>query len=87
VKAYASGAATREQLAEIFGYHIQSSGNWIREFEREGRLAPRPKGHRKSVFTEEEKILLRQLKLAHILNGKARLNPHSTPNLKLRCKF
>jgi hypothetical protein len=27
VKAYSSGISTREQLAEIFGYHIQSIGN------------------------------------------------------------
>ena len=64
VKAYASGIATRKQLAEIFGYHIQSIGNWIREFEREGRTAPHPKGHRKSVFTDEEKI-----ELAKIIQG------------------
>lgn len=55
VKAYTSGIATRKQLAEIFGYHIQSIGNWIREYNREGRIAPRPKGHRKSVFTDDEK--------------------------------
>ena len=61
VKAYTSGIATRKQLVEIFGYHIQSIGNWIREFEREGRIAPRAKGHRKSVFTDEEKIALAQL--------------------------
>ena len=61
VKAYTSGAATRKQLADIFGYHIQSIGNWIREFEREGRVAPYPKGHRKSIFTDEEKIALAEL--------------------------
>lgn len=61
VKAYTSGVATRKQLAEIFGYHIQSIGNWIREFEHEGRIVPRAKGHRKSVFTDEEKIALTQL--------------------------
>jgi transposase len=54
VKAYTSGTAIRKQLAEIFGYHIQSIGNWIREHQRDGRLAPRPNGHRKSVFTPEE---------------------------------
>jgi len=55
VNAYTSGVATRKQLSEIFGYHIQSIGNWIREYEREGRIAPRPKGHRKSVFSPEER--------------------------------
>jgi transposase len=54
VKAYTSGTATRKQLAEIFGYHIQSIGNWIREHRRDGRLAPRSNGHRKSVFAPEE---------------------------------
>jgi transposase len=58
VKAYASGVATRKQLADIFGYHIQSIGNWIRAFEREERIAPHAKGHRKSVFSEEEKAAL-----------------------------
>ena len=61
VKAYTSGIVTRKQLAEIFGYHIQSIGNWIREYMREGRIAPRPKGHRKSVFTEAEKENLIEL--------------------------
>jgi len=61
VKAYTSGIATRKQLAEIFGYHIQSIGNWIREFECEGRIAPRAKGNRKSVFADEEKMALTQL--------------------------
>ncbi|MDR2055571.1 MAG: hypothetical protein LBQ10_06855 [Desulfovibrio sp.] len=55
VKAYTSGIATRKQLADIFGYHIQGIGNWIREFMREGRISPHPKGHGKSVFTDEEK--------------------------------
>jgi transposase len=61
IKAYTSGIATRKQLAEIFGYHIQSIGNWIREYVRAGRIAPRPKGHRKSVFTDEEKKKLIEL--------------------------
>jgi len=61
VKAYSSGVATRKQLAEIFGYHIQSIGNWIREYEREGRIAPRPKGHRQSVFSPEERKQLSAL--------------------------
>jgi len=61
VKAYSSGAASRKQLAEIFGYHIQSIGNWIRAFEREKQIAPHAKGHRKSVFTDEEKARLADL--------------------------
>ena len=54
VTAYLSGKATRKQLAEISGYHIQSIGNWIREQQMGGKFAPKPKGHRQSVFTPEE---------------------------------
>jgi transposase len=61
VKAYTSGIATRKQLAEIFGYHIQSIGNRIREFVHEGRISPHPKGHGKPVFTDEEKKALVEL--------------------------
>ncbi len=61
VKAYTSGVASRKQLAEIFGYHIQSIGNWIRAFERKEQIAPRAKGHRKSVFSDEEKARLADL--------------------------
>ena len=61
VKAYTAGVATRKQLAEIFGYHIQSIGNWIREYQREGRIAPLPKGHRNSVFSPEEREQLAAL--------------------------
>ena len=71
VKAYSSGVATRKQLAEIFGYHIQSIGNWIREYEREGRITPRPKGHRQSVFNPEEReqlVALLQTKVDITLN-------------------
>jgi transposase len=55
VKAYMSRVATRKQLSEIFDYHIQSIGNWIREYTREGRIAALPKGHRESVFSPEER--------------------------------
>jgi len=53
VKAYASGAASRQQLADIFGYHIDTIGRWIRE-SQQGQLAPLPRGHRPSVFNAEE---------------------------------
>jgi transposase len=61
VKAYMSGTASRKQLAEIFGYHIQSIGNWIRRYAATKQFTPLPKGHRKSVFTDEEKAALVEL--------------------------
>ena len=54
VKAYTLGLASRKQLAAIFGYHIDSIGRWIRESQRTYRLAPLPRGHRRSVFSPEE---------------------------------
>jgi transposase len=53
VKAYLSGTANRRQLADIFGYHIETIGRWIRE-NRQGRTGPLPRGHRRSVFSPEE---------------------------------
>jgi transposase len=55
VEAYSSGAVSRKQLAEIFGYHIGSIGRWIRENRKTERLAPLPRGHRVSVFNAEER--------------------------------
>jgi transposase len=54
VKAYLSGSAGRQQLSEIFGYTTASISNWVRAYKRENRLAPRPQGHRKAVFTDAE---------------------------------
>jgi transposase len=54
VKAYLSGAASRPQLSAIFGYTPACISNWVREYKQEKRLAPRPQGHRKAVFTGAE---------------------------------
>ena len=45
VKAYGAGVS-RQQIADILGYHLNSVSRWIREFEREKRLEARPRGHR-----------------------------------------
>ena len=55
VRAYNSGVSSRKQLSEIFGYHIDSIGRWIRESRKTERLAPLPRGHRRSVFSCEER--------------------------------
>jgi transposase len=68
VNAYVSGAADRRQLAEIFGYHIETIGRWIRESQRE-QFAPLPRGHRPSIFSHEE---LEQL------GAYIRINPDAT---------
>lgn len=54
VKAYLSGTSSRKQLSVIFGYSLASISNWVREYKQEKRLAPRPQGHRKAAFSDEE---------------------------------
>ncbi len=54
VKAYSSGIS-RQQVADIVGYHLNSVSRWIREFERENRLEAHPRGHRASIFSESER--------------------------------
>jgi transposase len=54
VRAYFSGTACRNKLSEIFGYTTVTIGNWIRAYACENRLVPRQRGHRISVFTQEE---------------------------------
>ena len=54
VNAYINEKATIAQLAEIFGYTTVTIKNWIKIFKQEGRLAPKPNGHRESCFTGSE---------------------------------
>jgi transposase len=54
IKAYASGIS-RQQIADIVGYHLNSVSRWIREFQRENRLKAHQRGHRASIFSEEER--------------------------------
>jgi transposase len=61
VKAYLAKVATRRRLAEIVGYHINTIGRWIREYRQEEKLAASPRGHRLSIFSEEEKRQLAEL--------------------------
>jgi transposase len=60
VKAYYSGIP-KQQVADIVGYHLNSVSRWIREFEREKRLEARPRGHRASIFSDEERQQLCEL--------------------------
>lgn len=61
VNAFMSGQATIEQLVNIFGYTQASIYNWVRDYKKNNRLAPRPNGHRKGIFSEEELKQLSEL--------------------------
>ena len=54
IRAYGAGIS-RQQIADIVGYHLNSVSRWIREFERESRLEALPRGHRASIFSEAER--------------------------------
>ena len=53
IKAYRSGIS-RQQVADIVGYHLKSVSRWILEYERENRLEARERGHRPSMFSDAE---------------------------------
>jgi transposase len=53
VKAYQARTASRRQLADIFGYHIETIGRWIRQ-SRQGQPTSLSRGHRRSVFSAPE---------------------------------
>lgn len=57
LRAYESGIP-RQQVADIVGYHLNSVSRWIREYERDGRLEAKPRGHRVSIFSESERLEL-----------------------------
>jgi transposase len=76
VKAYQARTASRQQLADIFGYHIETIGRWIRK-NRQKLPTSSQRGHRRSVFSTSE---LEQL-AAYIES-----NPDATLN-ELRERF
>lgn len=59
IEAYKSGKGTQQHIADLFGVHLQTFRNWLREYEREGRLKPRTRGHMRQALSEEEKEQLR----------------------------
>lgn len=60
VKAYDLGVPPR-QIAETLGYHLNTINRWIRDYQQEGRVKALPRGHRISMFSEEERKQLIEL--------------------------
>lgn len=65
VNAHLSGKADKHQLASIFNVDIATINRWLRDARNEGRLAPRPRGHRTAVFSPEERERLEELLKKH----------------------
>lgn len=55
VEAYLSAKATQQQLTDIFGFHRTAIVRWVREYRKDGKLAPRVRGHMPKAFSDEEK--------------------------------
>lgn len=65
VNAHLSGKADKKQLADIFSVDIATLNRWIRDAQKEGRFAPRPRGHRSAAFSPEERERLRKILHKH----------------------
>ena len=50
-----------QQIAETLGYHLNSVNRWLRAYQTEGRVKALPRGHRISMFSEEEREQLVEL--------------------------
>ena len=61
VNAVLSKTATPDQVAAIMGYSVDSINNWVDIYLKEGRLTPKPNGHRHSCFSPEEREALIEL--------------------------
>jgi transposase len=61
VEAYLAGKATQQQLADIFGFHRTALVRWVREYRKDGTLAPQVRGHMPKAFSLEERKQLAAL--------------------------
>lgn len=75
VTTYRAGTASRQQLGDIFGYHNETIGRWVRN-SLQNQDTSLPRGHRISVFSAGE---LEQL-AAYVEN-----NPDATLNELKEC--
>lgn len=55
IAAYRSGKGTQQEVADMYGIHVNTLKNWLKDYAKEGRLAPRPRGHNPQTFSDEEK--------------------------------
>jgi len=55
IKAYLSGKVSKQQIADVLGYHLSAINRWLRAFMCNDRLSPLPRGHMQSAFTSKER--------------------------------
>jgi len=54
VRAFLLRKASKQQIADVLGYHLSAINRWIRAFKADGCLSPKPRGHMPSAFTAKE---------------------------------
>ena len=55
ITAYRSGKGTQQQVADMYGIHLNTLKNWLKDYASDGRIEPRPRGHMPQTFSEDEK--------------------------------
>ncbi len=55
---------SERQVAEIFGVSTRTIRRWVTQYREEGQLAPRPHGHKKALFSDEDVARAQELLLA-----------------------
>lgn len=83
IEAYLAEKATPRKLADIFGYTYATICNWIRSYKTENRLSPKPRGHRKSCFSDEEKAQLQELLEKNVDMTLEEIRQHFSKNCSL----
>ncbi|MDR2820043.1 MAG: helix-turn-helix domain-containing protein [Desulfovibrio sp.] len=82
IKACRAGVP-RRQIAAIAGYHLHSVSRWICEFEQEEKLEARLRGHRASIFSQDERRELIELIGEHVDLTLKEIRSHSGKDCSL----
>lgn len=61
IEAYKAGKGTQQHIADLYGVHLNTFKYWLKDYEKEGRLAPRTRGHMHQALSPEEKEQLRAM--------------------------
>ena len=61
IEAYRSGKGTQQHIADMFGVSLRTFARWWEQYQHEGQLAPKPRGHNPPALDEKEMRALDRL--------------------------
>lgn len=61
IDAYKSGKGTQHHIADLYGVHLNTFKNWLKDYEKEGRFEPRTRDHMPQALSPVEKAQLRDM--------------------------